>query len=115
MLTKTLTREPGHFPATNYATKQEVCEKRKKHGNLRAHARAGNGPGDKKEATDGVPDDSGDGPGGPGTRHPPDTLAATRTATSEKGADARAGHSPATNCATKQEVCEESGNLDAHA
>ena len=49
---------------------------------------------------------------------PPDTLAATRTATSEKGADARAGHDPATNCATKQEVCEKrkkSGNLGAHA
>ncbi len=36
----------------------------------------------------------------------PDTHTATQTAAGEKGADARAGHSPVTNCVTNQAVSE---------
>ena len=82
MGTWTLTREPGGRPAAS------------------------------KEATDGVPDDPG---GGPGTRPHRTSAPPYEPRRMRKALTREPGHSPATNCVTNQALGEKNWNLGAHA
>ncbi len=111
VLTKTLTREPG-IPRRRTVSRIRQSARRKS-GNLGAHARAGRRPAARRRPPMVYRTIQGAHLAHGPYRTPTPPHEPRRA---EKDADARAGHSPATNCVTKQAVSEKkSGNLGAHA